>query len=217
MVILLILGEKQETMKKYARYAIFRTRLGWFGLCGDDRGLIRTCLPAVSKEIIRCTLLSGLDSPYLDPGYFGPVQNNIKSYFECTYADFRSVPVRLDGLTDFQRKVLLKLRNVRYGETISYADLAKMAGRTGAVRAIGQVMAKNPLPLIIPCHRVVRKDGSLGGFSAVGGVKMKKKMLNLELSFVPKGRIPNAETRKAIEEAEKGICIENSMVRSFQK
>lgn len=169
-------------MNKNIRYAIFRTQWGWFGLCGIERALFRTCLPMKTEDMIRRTLLSGLDAPYKDPDYFKPVQDDIKSYYKGNYVNFSEVPVEFDGLTEFQRNVLLKLRKVGHGKIITYSDLAKMTGRPKAVRAIGQVMAKNPIPLIIPCHRVIRGDGSLGGFSAAGGEKTKKRMLDLENS-----------------------------------
>lgn len=169
-------------MNKKIKYAIFKTRWGWFGLCGSERALIRTCLPMKTGDMIRRTLLSGLDAPYKDPGYFNRIQEDVKSYFEGNYVDFNEVPVEFDGLTEFQQNVLLRLRTVRYGKRITYSELAKMAGRPTAVRAIGQVMARNPLPLIIPCHRVIRGDSSLGGFSAAGGVSTKKMMLDLENS-----------------------------------
>jgi methylated-DNA-[protein]-cysteine S-methyltransferase len=176
-------------MGKTLRYAIFRTRWGWFGFCGHGHGLIRTCLPMKNPEMIRRTLLSGLDATYKDPGYFKSVQEDINRYYKGTCVDFKSVPVCLDGLTAFQKTVLLKLKGIKYGKIITYRNLARMAGNPRSVRAIGQVMAKNPLPLIIPCHRVVRSDGSLGGFSAYGGIETKKKMLNLENSLEPREQI----------------------------
>ena len=71
-------------------------------------------------------------------------------------------------------------RDIKFGQTISYSGLAKRIGRAGSARAVGNALAKNPLPLIIPCHRVVRNDGKIGGFSAKGGITLKKKMLELE-------------------------------------
>jgi methylated-DNA-[protein]-cysteine S-methyltransferase len=169
-------------MNKKIRYAIFKTRWGWFGLCGNEGALIRTCLPMKTGDMIRRTLLSGLGEPYKDPSYFKLLQERIILYYEGTYVDFRSIPICLDGLTKFQKKVLLKLKGIKYGEIVTYSDLAKMAGSPKSVRAIGQVMARNPLPLIIPCHRVILTDGGMGGFSAAGGVGTKKKMLDLENS-----------------------------------
>lgn len=167
-------------MKDRICYTIFRTRWGWFGLCGNGQGLLRTCLPAKSKGKIRHTLLSGLDAPYELPSCFKPVRDDIIAYFEGDYVDFSKISVRLNDLTEFQQKVLTVLRNVRYGQTITYADLAKMTGKPTAARAVGGVMSKNPLPLIIPCHRVIRSDGSPGGFSAQGGIQTKKRMLQIE-------------------------------------
>jgi methylated-DNA-[protein]-cysteine S-methyltransferase len=94
--------------------------------------------------------------------------------------DFRNVPVVLNGLSVFAKRVLTACRGIRFGQTVSYGRLAEMAGKPGAARAVGRILAKNPLPLIIPCHRVICTNGSLGGFSATGGVKLKKRMLKLE-------------------------------------
>lgn len=96
-----------------------------------------------------------------------------------------SIPVRLKGST-FQRDVLTSLREVPYGETISYKELAEAAGYSGAWQAVGQVMKANPLPLIYPCHRVVKSDGSLGGFN--GGPELKQVLLALEYKNPQPGR-----------------------------
>jgi O-6-methylguanine DNA methyltransferase len=99
---------------------------------------------------------------------------------------FAGEPERFDfdldlwGLTEFERDVLRAAREIGYGEVRSYSWLAKKAGRPKAARAVGSVMAKNPLPVIIPCHRVIRADGKLGGFSMRGGVEMKRRLIELE-------------------------------------
>ena len=183
--LILLLGRvKRIKMGKLLRYCVFRTRWGWFGLYGSEKGLIRTCLPTSNKKNVPDHLLKRIDSPAEDSSFFQPLQEMIKSYFEGSYVDFRRISVCLDGLTDFQKKVLLNLHTVKYGELTTYKDLASSSGKPTAFRAIGQVMARNPLPLIIPCHRVVRKDGLPGGFSAEGGVNMKKKMQALESATV---------------------------------
>lgn len=94
--------------------------------------------------------------------------------------DFLDVPVALDDHTEFQRRVLQRCRRIRFGHTLTYGALAAAVGRPGAARAVGQVMARNPIPLVIPCHRVVGSHGTLGGFSAPDGVRMKQRLLALE-------------------------------------
>lgn len=76
------------------------------------------------------------------------------------------LPHRLDGLTPFRRQVLEEVRRIPYGRTASYADIARRIGKPTACRAVGQALAANPLPILIPCHRVVRADGTPGGFMA---------------------------------------------------
>jgi len=120
-----------------------------------------------------------------EPSYRKDIQKLIQEYFEGKYVDFGRVPVCLEGLTDFQKRVLWALRGVGYGKTITYSSLAAQSGFPKASRAVGRALAANSLPLIIPCHRVVCSDGRLGGFSAEGGVEMKKKLLHFENPSYP--------------------------------
>lgn len=165
-----------------ASYTAFRTRLGWFGLCGTESGLLRACLPCRPQGETMQTLLSGLGESAKASGLFQSIQEQVIAYYEGEKVDFSDAPVCLEGFTAFQQLVLRTLQAVSYGQTVTYTDLARRAGRPKAIRAVGSVMAANPLPLIIPCHRVLRTDGSLGGFSAPGGIDTKKWMLQLEKS-----------------------------------
>ncbi len=95
--------------------------------------------------------------------------------------DFSTDPaVSLNGSQPFAHKVLQACRRIAFGRTTTYSDLARQVGSPRAARAVGSVMAGNPIPLIIPCHRVLRTDGGLGGFSAPGGTAIKQKMLRHE-------------------------------------
>jgi methylated-DNA-[protein]-cysteine S-methyltransferase len=96
------------------------------------------------------------------------------------YVDFHDVSIELDDLTSFQRRVIAACRTIPHGETLTYGELAEIAGRPGAARAVGSVMARNRVPLVVPCHRVVPASGGLGGFSAPQGVVMKQRLLDLE-------------------------------------
>ena len=99
---------------------------------------------------------------------------------------YKSKPVKFDakiahdGLSDFNWKVLMACKKIPAGKTVSYSQLADMIGKPHAGRAVGNALAKNPIPLIIPCHRVIHCDGTLGKFSAIGGTGTKRKMLELE-------------------------------------
>jgi methylated-DNA-[protein]-cysteine S-methyltransferase len=168
-------------MENVIKYVIFETKWGYFGLAGAESALCRTCLPARASGTIKSQLLKNLPDAQLDRGLFKPLQEQIMAYFEGSGVNFSSeIPVALDGLSEFSRLVLTTCRNVEFGRTVTYAELAKSSGRPAASRAVGGALAKNPLPLIIPCHRVIRTDGKMGGFSAPGGVTLKKKMLELE-------------------------------------
>lgn len=94
-------------------------------------------------------------------------------------ADLGAIPLDLSGLTPFQRRVAGVLRATRPGETLSYGDVALRLGRPGAARAVGRAVKANPLLLLVPCHRVVAKDGE-GGWSAFGSADLKRRLRALE-------------------------------------
>jgi methylated-DNA-[protein]-cysteine S-methyltransferase len=107
---------------------------------------------------------------------------SLEAYFagEVSGYDFRSLPVDMALLSEFEQRVAAALTATSCGELISYAGLAQAAGYPGAARAVGNFMAKNPWPIIIPCHRVIRSDGRLGGFAY--GETWKRRLIELEAS-----------------------------------
>ncbi len=103
----------------------------------------------------------------------------------CAFArgeacEFDDLQVDASNLTPFGRKVTAACRRIPWGDTLTYGELAKLAGRPGAARAVGSVMARNRVPLIVPCHRVLPAAGGFGGYSAPQGVAMKQRLLELE-------------------------------------
>src|SRR4030095_12293191 len=100
----------------------------------------------------------------------------LKEYFSGVRHDF-DLPLDIQG-TAFQKRVWEQLRRIPYGKTASYRDIARMIGKKTAYRAVGNANGKNPLCIIVPCHRVIAADGSLGGYS--GGLKIKTQLLKLE-------------------------------------
>lgn len=168
-------------MQKVTKYTIFQTKWGYFGLAGTEHGLRRTQLPGSKPEKIKTILLKNLPAAQFDKTFCKILQQQIIAYFEGDYIKFsRDIPLILDGFSSFSTSILTTCREIEIGQTITYGKLAKKAGRPNASRAVGSTLAKNPLPLIIPCHRIIRSDGKMGGFSAPGGITLKKKMLELE-------------------------------------
>jgi methylated-DNA-[protein]-cysteine S-methyltransferase len=172
-------------MQKMIKYVIFKTKWGYFGLAGTESALFRTELPRPEPKKIESRLLRNLPDAQFEKSYFKVLQKQITAYFEGASVNFSpDINVDFNGFGSFSREVLTTCRNIEFGRTISYSELAKKAGRPAAGRAVGNVMAKNPMPLIIPCHRVLRTDGKMGGFSTPGGISLKRKMLTLEQKAV---------------------------------
>lgn len=107
-----------------------------------------------------------------------PAGAQLRQYFAGKRRTFR-VKCALDGLPPFHRKALAACRKIPFGKVVSYKELARAAGSPGAVRAVGQALKCNPLPIIVPCHRVVAAR-AIGGFSAPGGLRTKRSLLRLE-------------------------------------
>jgi methylated-DNA-[protein]-cysteine S-methyltransferase len=168
-------------MQKSIRYTVFRTKWGYFGLASTEKALLRTLLPLPKPQSVKRRLLKDLPAPQYDKTLFNTLQKQVIAYFEGTYVNFNpNIPIVLDGFSQFAGWVLTACRKISFGQTISYGQLAQKAGSPTAARAVGRVMANNPLPLIIPCHRVIQSNGCIGGFSAPGGKKLKNKLLQFE-------------------------------------
>jgi len=167
------------------RHTIFKTRWGHFGLALNADALCRTLLPIGDREQARTALLAHPDLADLDVPFekdlARTLQQHVVAYFEGENPDFSTdPPVDLARRGFFARQTLAACRQIPFGQTRSYSQLADEAGRPGAARAVGTAMAQNPIPLIVPCHRVVRADGALGGFSALGGTTTKQRLLRHE-------------------------------------
>ena len=111
----------------------------------------------------------------------------LREYAAGEPVDLSQAPLELPDATAFQQRVRTHLMKVGYGATISYGALAALAGAPGAARAVGTVMSTNPVPLVIPCHRVVGSGGRLGGYSAPTGLDLKRRLLRMESGELPAG------------------------------
>jgi len=161
------------------KYITFNTSMGWIGVLGSVKGLLRATLPQRSAQEAHHLLGDSVNRATRSPRRFEDLMERLRAYFGGHKAAF---PDRLDlsGATSFQREVWEITRLIPYGETRSYTWVAEQIKRQGAVRAVGQALARNPLPVIVPCHRVLNIDGKLGGYS--GGVETKRQLLFLEAS-----------------------------------
>lgn len=168
-------------MEKTRKYTIFKTKWGYFGLAGTEHALCRTHLPVREPEKIKSRFLAALQTAQYDKSFFSSLQEHVAAYFDGERVDFGAdIPVLMEGMTHFAGSVLTTCRNIEFGKTVSYLALAKHLGRPAAARAVGSALAGNPMPLIIPCHRVIRSDGKIGGFSAPSGKDLKARLLKHE-------------------------------------
>ncbi len=149
----------------------YRCPLGRLVLESDGKALTRVRLPGEKSPA------GNDDTPRVrDRQPFAAVIAQLDEYFAGTRRRF-DLPLAPSG-TPFQRKVWQQLRKIPYGRTITYATLAQRVGNAAACRAVGAANGRNPLPIVVPCHRVIGSDGSLTGFG--GGIAAKRKLLELE-------------------------------------
>lgn len=166
-------------MDRQGQYCIFSTAWGYFGFYAEGGRVRRTCLPCEDATLVEQTLLQDRAGQY-DSGLMPHVQQLVMAYFLGEPVAFHGIVFDSEGMSPFRQRVYAELCRVAAGHTVSYAALGQMAGQMHAARAVGRAMATNPLPLIVPCHRVVSASGKLGGFSAQGGVHTKKRLLEHE-------------------------------------
>ncbi len=165
------------------RYQIFETAGGFCGIAWSEAGITRFQLPTRSAEAAEQRLLRRLPgaAPGAPPLRVLDAIAAVKRYFHGEKIDFSDFLLDLNEQSDFFKQAYTAARRIGWGQTTTYGALAKeLAAAPEAARDIGQAMAQNPVPLIIPCHRVLAAGGKLGGFSAPGGSAAKIRMLELE-------------------------------------
>jgi O-6-methylguanine DNA methyltransferase len=163
------------------------TVLGPVGLGWTDQGIDRVSFLGDQKPSGPLTIRKSV------PPDVKKTARRIQSHMKGRLDPMDDVKLDLASLSPFSRKIYTRLRNVKPGQTVSYGRLAALVKSPRAFRAVGQAMAKNPLPLLVPCHRVLGKNGELGGFSAPGGPRLKARLLHLE------GVVLNQRYQKGIE------------------
>jgi O-6-methylguanine DNA methyltransferase len=166
-----------------ARYTIVATKLGWVVIGGSEIGLSFLTLPQPSLEAVLAGIEDFVTGAVEEDSAFGDLPLRLQCYFDGEMLTFPD-KLDLEGATDFQQVVWNATRSIPYGEVRSYAWVAKRIGRPGACRAVGGALARNRFPIIVPCHRVVASDGTLGGFG--GGLRLKKHLLSIEAGRVRK-------------------------------
>jgi len=164
--------------------AVFRTALGWVGVAATEQGICRIVLPkkdkaAVERELRGSELAVRSSEEYnsSNPLIVKKTVKLLQRYFSGESVSF-DLPLDLRYYTPFQQAVWKAAAAIPSGETQSYAWIAKRIRNPKASRAVGQALGANPVPVIIPCHRVISAAGTMGGFS--GGIGMKKRLLELE-------------------------------------
>jgi methylated-DNA-[protein]-cysteine S-methyltransferase len=164
-------------------YCVFETANGFCGIAWNEAGITRFCLPDASADAATRRLLRRLPDAQAGtpPQAVADVMAAAKRYFAGEKTDFSDVALDLGEQSDLFLQIYAAARHIGYGETTTYGALARqLGGDWEMARDVGQAMARNPVPLIIPCHRVLAAGGKVGGFSAPGGADSKVRMLELE-------------------------------------
>jgi len=164
--------------KEHFYTLIKQTLAGDLLVIGSEKGIRRIEMNVKSPErhLAEFEKKYGF-RPEPGPSHLADAVRQLKEYFKGRRESF-DLKLDLSGVTPFRKKVYQALDRVKFGETSSYGELAQKSGGLKYSRAIGSAMASNPLPIVIPCHRVVRSDGGLGGYG--GGLPLKKRLLGLE-------------------------------------
>ncbi len=172
---------KNPKDKTELQLSLFKTKMGWFGLLGISKQVVGLKIGYSSQEKVKQEFLKELEqNDFKNCDWYPELRIRLQDYTDGEQDDFLDVTVKFLHETAFQKKVRKRTRSIPYGQKNSYLEVAEMAGSPRAARAVGNVMRTNPVPLIMPCHRVVSSDGTLGGFSAPTGIQLKKKLLDLE-------------------------------------
>jgi O-6-methylguanine DNA methyltransferase len=163
------------------RILLFKSRWGWMGVAESEQGLTAIMLPQTSKAAVTAGLGDGAASEERSTSVtLREARKQLVEYLAGTRTAF-DLPLDLSRGTAFQRKVWKTLRAIPYGQLWSYRGLAARVGGVQYARAVGGAVGANPLPIVVPCHRVIAQDSTIGGFSS--GLPAKRRLLALEGSL----------------------------------
>jgi methylated-DNA-[protein]-cysteine S-methyltransferase len=161
-------------------YRIEPSPYGDLLMAATETGLVRVAFAVEQHDQVLGSLADVISPRILHaPRWTDAAARELEEYFDRRRHRF-DVPLDLRLVGGFRRQVVEGLADIAYGSTASYAEVARQVGNPGAVRAVGSACSHNPLPIVLPCHRVVRSDGSLGQY--LGGVEVKAALLQLEAS-----------------------------------
>jgi methylated-DNA-[protein]-cysteine S-methyltransferase len=155
------------------------TPLGPIWVAVSGRGLVAVHIGSIGDSLVRFVEKLGFTEIHMDPQHTAGALQQISEYLEGERQTF-DIPIDWSAMTPFQQRALRATFAIPYGQVTTYGDLARQLGAPRAARAVGRAQATNPMPLVIPCHRVIGSDGGLHGYGAGEGLQTKAWLLRLE-------------------------------------
>jgi methylated-DNA-[protein]-cysteine S-methyltransferase len=184
----------ETAMSSAQNYHVFETSIGWLGIAWSEKGLTQLQLPerdrAATERRLQRRAPNGVEGE--PPAWIADIIEILKRYADGAPVDFSSVPVDLAGVDTFRLAIYDAARRLGFGETTTYGELAASAGYPDGARDTGQALGQNPVPIVVPCHRILAAGNKIGGFSAPGGSATKERLLKME--GVRVGPPPPAQT-----------------------
>jgi methylated-DNA-[protein]-cysteine S-methyltransferase len=163
-------------------FALFETAIGGCAIAWSSAGIVALQLPAADDDRTRARVLRRWPDAREDapPPFVRHAVDGVVALLSGAAVDLSTVPLDMERVPAFERRVYEAARAIPPGKTLTYGDIAARLGDPGAAREVGQALGRNPFAVIVPCHRVVAAGGKTGGFSATGGVATKLRLLEIE-------------------------------------
>jgi methylated-DNA-[protein]-cysteine S-methyltransferase len=171
-----------DRINDFLSCAVFNTAIGWCGLVMAQGKVLRLLIGyAAPRQLTRHIRNAFGDCCHLKRSAgMRTIIQKLKRFCYGEKISLSGVPLDWSSLTPFQQKVLRAAARIPYGSVDTYGGLARKIGSPRSARAVGNALGRNPFPLLIPCHRVIKGDGSIGGFSARKGINLKSRLLHME-------------------------------------
>jgi methylated-DNA-[protein]-cysteine S-methyltransferase len=160
-------------------HSVFHTKLGWMGVVRGEKGLKKVILPSALFEDVEAEITGQFPDSVRDDTALQPLTKRLEAYYRGKRFS-QDISLDWSGSTSFSIAVWRGAQSIPWGEVRTYQWLSLYLDKPRSFRAVGGALGRNPFPIIVPCHRVIRGDGTLGGFSAPTGIRLKRKMLELE-------------------------------------